>query len=108
MDSDTTGQSSSGENVGAKSKDRTDSQILTFNDRDYLLYEGRILEDLEADQIFNHYKNLGRAANEWKSDETMLLQWSVFSIAIQKGKNVDEFDEQDWATVSQFVPTKSD
>jgi len=35
-----------------------DNTIITIRNKDYLLYEGRILEDDEASAIFNYYSTL--------------------------------------------------
>jgi hypothetical protein len=34
------------------------------------------------------------------------LQWSVFNYAIQKNKNIEAFDEQDWINIAQFIPSR--
>ena len=35
-----------------------DQKVLTFKNRDYLLYEGRIIDEREADRIYTQYHEL--------------------------------------------------
>ena len=45
--------------------------------------------------------------SQWKIDETMLLQWNILSITIQKEKDVDKFTIEDWQNVANLVPGRS-
>lgn len=35
-----------------------------------------------------------------------MLQWSIFTYALQKSKAIEEFDENDWSNIAEFVPTR--
>ena len=44
--------------------------------------------------------------SSWTSEETILLQWSVFRYAMEKTKSIEEFKEEDWANIAIFIPTR--
>ena len=101
--------------------------MISIRGKDYILFKGRILEDSEASKIYNSYLEMmnekkqkgintqmdakGDPApgqtSQWKIDETMLLQWNILSITIQKEKDVDKFTIEDWQNVANLVPGRS-
>lgn len=44
--------------------------------------------------------------SSWKDDETNLLQWSVFTYALQKQMYIENFKEADWCNIAEFIPTR--
>ena len=47
-----------------------------------------------------------RNTSSWRDDETHLLQWSIFTYALQKNKAIEQFGSSDWANVAEFIPTR--
>lgn len=112
--------------LSASSQDQG-QKVISIRGKDYILFKGRILEDSEASKIYNSYlemmnekKKNGQdpqmdakgdlapgQTSQWKIDETMLLQWNILSITIQKEKDVDKFTIEDWQNVANLVPGRS-
>lgn len=98
----------------AKSKPTLkEAVIFTLIDREYHIYGERIISDVEASPIYEKLlletkssPDSGDMKSSWREDETNLLQWSVFTYGMQKKKYIEDFTEDDWRNISQFIPTR--
>lgn len=88
--------------------------VFTLFDREYFISGDKIISDLEANAIFerllkenrNNSQPASLKQSSWKDDETNLLQWAVFQYALQKKKYVEDFIQEDWVNIGEFIPTK--
>ena len=91
---------------------------VNFKNRDYLLFEGRIIDEREADRIYTIYHKANQDAGtvqvdttssyaQWKKDETMLLTYIVMNVADQRDTLVENFSDADWQTVANLVPGRT-
>eukprot|EP00347_Sterkiella_histriomuscorum_P015833 403355515 len=109
----------------------TDKEVVAFRfqDKDYNIFGDALLNDYDANQIYSKLLQESRQQNQenlksshgsgsggvssqkknsssWRDDETHLLQWSIFTYALQKNISIEEFTESDWGNVAEFIPTR--
>ena len=80
--------------------------IFTLIDREYHIFGEKIINDVEASPIYEKLLKESVQSASWREDETNLLQWSVFTYGMQKKKYIEDFKEEDWKNIAEFIPTK--
>jgi len=80
--------------------------IFTLFEREYHIFGEKIINDVEASPIYEKLLKEPAQSASWREDETNLLQWSVFTYGMQKKKYIEDFKEDDWKNIAQFIPTK--
>ncbi len=74
---------------------------MLLNDEEAATSYNKLLEESHSNRDYAQ-KN----TTSWRDDETHLLQWSIFTYALQKSKNIEDFDEVDWTNIAEFIPTR--
>mmetsp|Transcript_15829 Transcript_15829/g.15255 ORF Transcript_15829/g.15255 Transcript_15829/m.15255 type:complete len:179 (-) Transcript_15829:403-939(-) len=101
---------------GSHSSDTT--VVFRFKGREHIVYGDAVLSDEEAALIFEKLlantgsggegagKKQKKCGSHWEHEEVQILQWSVFTYALQKDRDIETLDQQDWLNIKELVPTK--
>ncbi len=79
--------------------------MFTLFDREYNIFGDSLISDLEANNIYVKLMN-EKLTSAWRDDETHLLQWAVFTYAVQHSKYIEDFKDSDWLNISHLVPSR--
>lgn len=66
----------------------------------------KLLNEQKQAKKVTKANNESLSKSSWTSEETILLQWSVFRYAMEKSKSIEEFKDEDWVNIAIFIPTR--